>query len=341
MRRNDLINALYKVGNALQKSRLRDILVPKTEKVSPEIVMQSFQTYSRFFDTFNENDKKILKNFNLLGLEDPKFWSGLIVTGDRPSNMTSYRMGLIYFKEYMDPMIDTLKQDNVIYHTDLENINVLRATNNSDTILLTVILPEHEGEVSKPARIIEVLESILSFHSVIEAVLQAKDNTLSVAAIDSGSDKSFDLLGAAQFMNSLKDLLISLWDRVVYYKEKQMNERLDLIAKSLPIMEQVAQLEKNKIIDHEESSRLKRTLLQATTKFISCGAIIPEFEAHAYFDPKKLMAPEPKLLNTPHSIYKNELSVSSIKSDIETGLDDDEEEILRTLLAKKKNKGKK
>src|SRR5262249_47586947 len=34
------------------------------------------------------------------------------------------------------------------------------------------------------------------------------------------------------------------------------------------------------------------------TKFVACGAMIPEIEKNAHYNPRMLMAPEPKLLTT-------------------------------------------
>ena len=118
-------------------------------------------------------------------------------------------------------------------------------------------------------------------------------------ACDSGSDKSFDFLGLAKLVEMVKEIILSLWDRVVFFREKQMGERIDLIAKSLPVIERIVEMEKLNHLAPEQAEILRRNIVSGVEKFIQAGAIIPEVESHSRYNPRQLMAPEPKLLAMP------------------------------------------
>lgn len=50
---------------------------------------------------------------------------------------------------------------------------------------------------------------------MLSQVLGKKGDDLSVIGCDSGSDKSFDFLGAAEIVNCVKDIILSFWNKVV------------------------------------------------------------------------------------------------------------------------------
>lgn len=62
-------------------------------------------------------------------------------------------------------------------------------------------------------------------------------------------------------------------------------------------------------LEPERAELLKRQVTNGATTFIQCGAIIPEIEERATsYDPRKLMAPEPKLLSAPGGSSVSEAS---------------------------------
>jgi len=122
------------------------------------------------------------------------------------------------------------------------------------------------------------------------------ENTLSVVACDSGSDKSFDLLGAAKIITCVKELILSVWDRAVFFREKQVAQRLELMTQSLPILEKVSVLEREGHLAPEQAELVRRGVSEGLRQFLACGAVIPEMVGSSHFEPRQLMAAEPKLL---------------------------------------------
>jgi len=130
-------------------------------------------------------------------------------------------------------------------------------------------------------------------------VKKQSSSDLAILACDSGSDKAFDFLGAAKIIEMVKEIILSFWDRVVFFREKKQSERLKLVAESLPIIDEIGSLESQQKLSREQAELLRRNIIKGTNKFISVGAVIPEIEETTVYEPRKLLKPEPKLLIEP------------------------------------------
>jgi len=323
MRRTDLIKASGNIVKALHTSNIFNVLSPVNKKVDIQAILKAFQSYTMFYSQFNDIDKQLLSIMKLDGLNDPKLWSG-ILEGREEDRLSSnrYRAAIRFTVDQLPKIIELLKQDHIEYSSEGSNLPSKENIKDGFSIV-TVILPELPLEVSKPNRLVKVLESIELLYQVCSILQGVEGSELSVAAIDSGSDKSFDFLGAAKLIESVKELILEMWDRIVYFKAKQADVRLDLIIKALPVMEKIAEMEAANAISPEQAELLKRDVANATGAFISAGAIIPEFTDHAALNPRKIMAPEPKLLTHQDLLANHE---ESLASDHSFNTDDDLDE---------------
>lgn len=337
MRRTDLINSIQKISKAIKQSNIIEAVMPSPKsKGDFEGLLTIFQNYSELTKNLNEAERRILKIFNLDTLDNPKLWTKILASTESESrdSLMKIRSGIRYFNEFLPGIIELLKQDHVEYGASSQNTSS-NQLNSNEKILLTVILPEDDNEISSPERLIKVLESINLLYDTFAIIQNSANNDLSVAAIDSGSDKSFDFLGAAKLMEAVKELIIGLWDRVVFFREKQLSERLDLITKSLPIIEKINQLQENGSISPEQAEILRRNVGTAANNFISAGAIIPELSNFSTFNPRQLMTPEPKLLTN----AKEDTQKSQPSSEIEDDdITEEEVEAIKKIIAKRTKK---
>jgi hypothetical protein len=322
MRRKDLIKAVAAVNKAIEKSQVFSAIGPLNKKPDPLTLLTSYQAFASYYKEFGETEREVFKILGLEGLEDAKTWATLFESReDDRMKFNRYRASLRFTADNLPKILNLLKQDHIEFSIEGSNRPVSTDAN-AGLAVLSVIMPESENEVSKPQRLINVLESINLFYSV-SAVLQEMDaNDLSVAAIDSGSDKSIDFLGAATLIESVKNLILEMWDRIVYYKTRQAESRLDLIIKALPVMEKINNMVAAGTISPEQGELLRRDVSVATSGFISAGAIIPELDVHAIHSPRKIMAPEPKLLNTQGSLNNSiedssDTTLHSLEDDID------------------------
>ena len=87
-----------------------------------------------------------------------------------------------------------------------------------------------------------------------------------------------------------------MWDRVVFFRELQVQQRIRLVAEALPILERVSETERDQKIGPEQAAILRGQITTGVAKIASSGAVIPEMEATAHHEPRRLLAPQQKLL---------------------------------------------
>lgn len=165
--------------------------------------------------------------------------------------------------------------------------------NGLSQLSITVI---EELQHSSPERLVLALQSIAGLYSACAQVLDESEGDLCVVACDSGSDKSFDFLGVAKIVECVKVVILSFWDRVVYFREDKTERRLDLIAQSLPILDEIASMKKSGKLEPERAELIKRQVIDSVTKFAAAGITIPEIENFTVYNPRQLMKPSRKLL---------------------------------------------
>jgi hypothetical protein len=112
---------------------------------------------------------------------------------------------------------------------------------------------------------------------------------------------------------------------VVFYREHKLSERIDLIAKSLPIIDQIGALQTENKIGPEQAEILRRKVISGVCNFISAGAIIPEFEHRSNHSPRLLMTPEQKLLTSPHYSASDKNTLDDVKPHNEYSTEQDED----------------
>jgi hypothetical protein len=94
----------------------------------------------------------------------------------------------------------------------------------------------------------------------------------------------------------VKELLLDLWDNVIYYREKKFSERLDLTAKHLPVFAEITALEEKNQLQKERAELLRRKFNSGTTKFFETGSSIPEMNKFSNYVPRQLLSPKETLL---------------------------------------------
>lgn len=335
MTRKDLASALRVVSEALVKCNIVRVLQNAfgREGVSYDAVLEAFQKYSRLSGTFNDNEKKLVSIFHLDELEKISFWQ-IIIAGDTTEyekiHEINQRVSVLI--TYVSDMLKLIEPEGISF----SHGNNLQSEISRGKEMLTIVLPEEGNKFSTPSRLVNAIESVELLYSVCARLDGDSENDLAIVAIDSGSDKSFDFIGAAKIVECVKETIIALWDRIVFYRERQQSERLDLVEKSLPLIERINKLEKEESLSGEQAEIFRRNVLLGIHKFASSGIIIPELNLVSSHSPRKLMAPEPKLLventevDAPHK--KTDVSERANKS----GLNEHETKQLKDLLSKMK-----
>ena len=173
---------------------------------------------------------------------------------------------------------------------------------NADEAVLDVIritFVEDDDQFSTVQRVIDGLSACQEIYGGLQRLNGDTSTPLAIGAIDSGSDKSFDLFGAAALMKEFRELIVSLWGLVVFHREHKLGRRLELLASALPILERVTALEQANRLGREEAQIIRNSFVEGTKKFVAAGVLTDDLTEHATHSPRALLAPEPKLLTGP------------------------------------------
>ena len=348
MRRSEIRESINQILKALDESGLSKILNTKSERdarerreeqTKPATLLNALKEYIILESRFSPVTRRIAEILQLNQICDADLWPHLFQNDENKTSAvkrhlsTSYRQA----KEIIPQLVALLDQKDTDDYTNAFKDNI--ETNQYSK--LTVIILEDDLQFSRPERLIEVLTGFVDLYKACARLEHVSTNDLTVLSCDSGSDKSFDFLGLAKVMEQVKEIFMGLWDRVVFYKEKRLSSQIEVIAQGLPVLAKITDLESTNHISPEEAEIVRRGIIKGCGKILNAGAIIPEINEHATYNPRVLMAPEQKLLMPPpNPKSKDEEAVAKmIPSDIKPAEEKTDERIqqIEKMLADLKN----
>jgi hypothetical protein len=230
--RQKISRSIKNVINAFDESAtlliLENMVTSRDKDSTNEKTLSSFQHLMHLSKSFGKAEWEIISIFNIDALFNISFWSSLITNEDIHSTgiLDSLRR-LNFMSEHLPKMMKLLERDVDILKEKLTTKNVENSGNRKG--LLTIILAE-EIEYSSSSRLVLALESIKGLYDALSIIENVDNIQLSVISCDSGSDKSFDFLGAAKSIEAVKEIILGLWDKVIFYKEDKTNKKLELIS---------------------------------------------------------------------------------------------------------------
>lgn len=293
MRRQVLADSISKILGDITKSDIHKslelLMVSQHEKRDDGVVevLPFLTAYMIAVSKYSDVETGMLDSLTLKPLSTPLFWQKADMQETRTLGVQLRR--LIEIWPTLEPLIRQAPVTTARGESD-------ESQESNDTELLSVLITEDERQFSSPNRLAHVLDSISDLYSVFARIDEVNENDLVVVACDSGSDKSFDFRGAVKQIEQVKDLLMALFKRAIFYKHLEARESLSLIAESLPIVEKISALEKAESIGPEDAELLRRKAISGVTSFLTAGATIKEMDGESYHDPRLLMAPKPELL---------------------------------------------
>lgn len=291
MRRDEIIKSVEELSPILE-SITRSFEALFDGKVSERDVvigaLELRETFTRIKLSASKNTLEMMSILGLGTLGDSETWAEIVNTG--PPAATSLRRKVSDATRALWLLKHTLTQGHAY-----ELMKSIESDHSNKIGLLELIILEDDDNPSTPERLTTAISSIDDLYAAVTA-LSGEPSKLAVIACDSGSDKSFDFTGAAAALAHVKEILLALWDRVVYFRKNQQSRTFELIAQGLPILDQIEQRKESGVIEPETAELLKRQVLAGCTKFLDSGCTIPEINADVNLNPRELLTPEPKLL---------------------------------------------
>lgn len=304
MLRKDIVQGVAEVTNAIARNQIIETIRGsgrnKESKNSPDIGrgLASLQGYAFAAAAFSPAAQKVISIFKLDKLQDVGKWME-ILTEPNETSMQLYRT-LTTMQTELPLIVDLLHQDTVSYPPPVADRGVEQQSEAVTVIRVSLI--ESHGHFSTASRVIDGLSACEELYQALQQLNDDVSVPLGIGAIDSGSDKSFDLFGAAELMKQFRELVVSIWGLVVFHREHKLGKRLELIAAALPILERVNELEKAGKLERGQAQIIRNGLTDGATKFISAGVVTDALSGHTTHDPRQLLAPEPKLLTGPPAV---------------------------------------
>jgi hypothetical protein len=140
------------------------------------------------------------------------------------------------------------------------------------------------------------MEAVITFYEAFADIAGRPSSDLVLVSCDSGDDKVFSYAGLPDLVEKVRSTLLEIWRNAIYFRERKFADRLDLIAKALPVLAELAQLEEQGQIAPERAELLRRKVLAGATRFIESGSSIPEMSDLSLYVPRQVLAPKETLL---------------------------------------------
>jgi hypothetical protein len=283
MRRVEIVQAVQNVAEALVSSHVMSALARMD---TTELVCAHADWVARR-QSFGAPEDRVIGVLGLEQLDDPAFWAKALSEGANRD------------PEMLRP-ISEMHRNARFAQDELPKLLSALLVRESDAVItgegielpgrLTVLVLE-DGDSSTPERLALVLNSIGTLYKACAQILAEPNAHVSVVACDSGGDKSFDFLGNVRVIDRVRDVVLSFWDRVVFFREDRTEDRMRLIAESLPIVEEVEELAASGGMSQETADTVKQQVAESIFMFGRAGATIPEFQQVAVYNPRELMRP--------------------------------------------------
>lgn len=230
MRRIELIRAFRTVVGTLQQSHLREpllnVLRARADGQAKYRLLAALREYTLRASQYGAAERRVARELDLRKLDDPAWWNRVMAPAPdadarAPAEVAEMARTLGSAVAYLPKLAALLENEA------LRRRAAPATPPPADGLShLEVLVIEGEGNGSTPARLNTALESVTLLYEAVATMQRLPLNTLSVIACDSGVDKSFDFLGRTPAIRAVKDVLLSVWDRVMVAKERQPEERL-------------------------------------------------------------------------------------------------------------------
>ena len=279
MTREQIIASAEQITKAIESAGISEIANGSKDRMTLQDYLLSFKEYNILAEQFSEGALFLEKELGFAQLRDPDPWIVMSKQGDleegNPLANLKGVVGTIY------SIINLLK------HKEIDTVQ----DESREILSLLVLEPEGLGYAS-PKRVSDSIDSINLLYEACARIQGVPFDDLEVIFCDSGKDKLFDLRGDIRLIGAVKELVLSIWERVVFYRNRNLQERISLLTHSLPALDIITELEMNGKLSNTEGELTRNALVDGVKKFLSSGAVIKEIRERIPFDERSLMVPQ-------------------------------------------------
>ena len=280
MTRQQIIDAAEQINHAIDSAGISSLMGTTRDRMTLQDYLKAFKQYNILAEQFSEGALFLEKELGFSLLRDPDPWIEMSKQGGiEADNPLSNVKGIV---ETLASISNLLSKNQI--NKELPQ---------GKEVLSLILFEEDNKPRSSPRRISESLESIELLYEACARMQGVAIDDLEVLACDSGSDKLFEFVGSDQVVGAVKELILSIWERVIFYRNRKLQERISLLTHSLPVLDNVTELEMNGSLSADDGEHTRNAIVDGVTKFLSSGSMIKEIRERTTFDERSLMAPEP------------------------------------------------
>ncbi len=278
MTRQQIIAAAEQIVQAVEQAGIAELLDPTGER-SLQDYLKSFKQYNILAEKFSEGALFLEKELGFASLREPDPWIIMSKKGELEADNPLLNISGV---------LATL--------TAVGNmLSESQSTQNSErdrAALSLVLFEQANGMPSTPRRIADALESIASLYEACARLQSSSHEDLCVVSCDSGSDKVFVFEGNAGVIGALKELIQSIWERIVFYRERTLQERISLLTHSLPVLDKVAELQLHGTLSQVDAEHTRKAIVSGVKCFLASGSMMQKAQENEAIDARLLIVSE-------------------------------------------------
>jgi len=303
MRRDVLVKSIEAVALDIEATNLSSILMHgshasrgDSKNTADWLLLDSIARLYSKYTSYNEDTKQLINLLKIGNVYDASFWQKMISEPD-PELMYDLGKRTSFLTEYLVNIANVFGPNRLDFDYEIEHGEETQKD-------VRIIIPEEESGL-KPERLTLLIESISKLYESLCVMNGYGDVDLTITALDSGSDKIVVFGGLGDAIKRLNELIFDIWDRIVLDRRGRVHAEMNIIAKSLPILDDVQSRMESKALSNEDGERLKRQIVDGVTGFIECGAITQQIEEYKAPNPKNVIYDRRVLLTGPDQNSKN------------------------------------
>lgn len=298
MRRDTLIQAVRRVVQDIEASNVRamiDLGLERPRKDGPEatwIDFGIFRTLMLAYDTYGEAEKSVVEILGLKDIYSAEFWQRMSIKQE-PRALIDMRQSIWFTIMHLPKVTELLQWKNVADHNHFPDSQAAEVSR-----LIHIIIPEDVAQMTRPARIITVIGAVAGLYDVCSRLAGRPDSAFGIIAMDSGSDKSIIFGGFGEVAAAVRGIITDVWDRVLLGRYAKSSANIDLIARSLPVLDQIKDACDSGTISPEEAEIMRRKTIESATGIVDSGAMTIELESREIPTPRSLIHENQLLLTS-------------------------------------------
>ncbi len=295
MRRRELIDAILSVSETLTSTGASRFFreAGRPEKPLDDKILRTYTDFMVASSHFNAAEDAVMSAFGIDPIKEPNLWTGLPET--RRDVFVKCRLGIVFLQDYSESIVKLIERGSAEEGFILQDVKKKQSiTMAAQRLTILVREPDHPSLTVK--QFAEALHSLEQLYSVIAKVSNLESSELVVGQMDSGSDKSFDVIGIEKGIAQLSNLLLQCWDRVRHGPQHKLSASLKVASDGVTLLEQISAATEKNALTKEEAEKLRRTVIKGVEDLFAKGVYTPQMETQVQPRPSQLPVERRKLL---------------------------------------------